>query len=103
MRNSQRRQEMPQKWEELLQSEEKYQDYEFPRVSIVIPTYNSTEKISLTLESVLNQHYPDFEIITVDAGSTDRTLEVIKNFRDERIHIYSVSGFQRYEMLNKGV
>ena len=81
----------------------KYQNYEFPRVSVIIPTCDSTERISLTIDSILEQHYPDFELIIVDAGSRDRTLEVIKNYRDERIHIYSVSGFQRYEMLNKGI
>lgn len=83
--------------------EKKYNDYEYPRVSVVVPIYNSSEKISLTLESILNQIYPDYEIIIVDAGSTDRSLEVVKNYRDERVHLYSVSGFQRYEMLNKGI
>jgi len=90
-------------WETILQTQAGYQDYEFPKISVVIPTYNSAEKISLTFDSVLRQHYPDFEMIVVDSGSTDRTLEVIKNYRDERIHIYSVSGFERYEMLNKGI
>lgn len=80
-----------------------YQDYEYPKVSIVIPTFNNCEKISLTLDSLLGQHYPDFEIIVIDSGSTDRTLEVVKNYRDERISIYSVLGCQRYEMLNKGI
>ena len=90
-------------WEALLEENKKYNDYEFPSVSVIIPTFNSTEKISLTLESVLEQIYPDFEIIIVDAGSTDRTLEVIKNYRDERIRLYSIPGYQRYEMLNKGI
>src|ERR1700733_13045087 len=90
-------------WEALLEENKKYNDYEFPSVSVIIPTFNSTEKISLTLESVLAQIYPDFEIIIVDAGSTERTLEVIKNYRDERIRLYSIPGYQRYEMLNKGI
>ena len=90
-------------WESLLESQKRYNDYEFPGVSVVIPTYNSTEKISQTLESVLNQNYPDFEVVIVDGGSTDRTLEVIKNFRDDRLRLFSVAGYQRYEMLNKGI
>lgn len=94
---------MVKSWEALLEENKKYNDYEFPSVSVIIPTFNSTEKISLTLESVLEQIYPDFEIIIIDAGSTDRTLEVIKNYRDERIRLYSIPGYQRYEMLNKGI
>jgi len=95
--------EEEKKWGKLLQRESSYQDYQFPSLSIIIPSHNSSEKISLTIDSVLSQRYPDFEIIIVDAGSTDRTLEVVRSYRDERIHIYSVSGFERYEMLNKGV
>jgi glycosyltransferase involved in cell wall biosynthesis len=90
-------------WKALLEEKKKYNDYEFPAVSVIIPTFNSTEKISLTLKTVLEQIYPDFEIIIVDAGSIDRTLEVVKNYRDERIKLYSVAGYQRYEMLNKGI
>jgi len=90
-------------WNQLTQIEDKYHDYEYPKVSIVIPTYQSEEKIAITIDSVLIQDYPDLEIIIVDAGSTDRTLEVIKNYRDDRITLYSVSEYHRYEMLNKGI
>lgn len=83
--------------------QKKYNDYEYPRVSVIVPIYNSAEKISLTLESVLDQKYPDYEIIIVDGGSTDRSIDVVKNYRDERIHLYSVSEFHRYEMLNRGI
>lgn len=83
--------------------ESKYQDYEYPKVSIVIPTYNSAKDVRASLESLLEQEYPDYEILVIDGGSTDRTLEVIKAMRDERVHIYSVSSQQRYEMLNKGI
>jgi len=80
-----------------------YNDYEFPKVSIVIPTFNCVHTIALTLDSILSQVYTSFEILVVDAGSTDRTLEVIKNYREDRIQIFSVAAFQRYEMLNKGI
>lgn len=80
-----------------------YQDYEFPTVSVVIPTYNCAQVIMQTIESVLNQTYPTFEIIVIDGGSTDKTIELIKGFQSDRIQIYSVSIHQRYEMLNKGI
>lgn len=86
-----------------MNQEKKYNDYEYPKVSVIIPVYNSAEKISLTLDSLLNQIYPDFEIVIIDAGSTDCSLRVINNYHDERIRVYTVSTYHRYEMLNKGI
>lgn len=90
-------------WEHLLSIRGGFQEYEFPPVSIIIPTYNNSQAITLTLDSLLSQHYANFEVIIVDADSTDRTLEIINNYRDSHIHIYSVSAYQRYEMLNRGI
>ena len=55
--------------------------------SIVIPLYNKAEYVPKTLASVLNQTYSDFELIIVDDGSTDDSLEVINSFVDNRIKI----------------
>lgn len=73
------------------------------RVTIVIPTFNDARKIGITLESLFAQTYSDFEILVIDAASTDRTIEIVKSFRDERIHLSSVSNYNRYEMMNKGI
>lgn len=81
----------------------KYEDYQYPMVSIVLPCFNVSAKIALTLNSLLGQNYRKYEIIIIDGGSEDRTLEVIKGFRDERVKVFTVSGFQRYEMLNRGI
>lgn len=83
--------------------EKDYRYYNFPKVSIIIPTYNCSQSIALTLESVLSQEYSDFEVIVIDANSRDRTMQVIKSFYDKRVRIYSVTTFNRYEMLNKGI
>lgn len=56
-----------------------------PFVSVVIPTYNRAHLISRALQSVLCQTFSDYEIVVVDDGSTDHTLEVIKAFQDTRI------------------
>lgn len=55
------------------------------KVSICIPTYNRSNYLQYSVNSVLNQTYPDFELIICDDGSTDDTPEVVKNFADSRI------------------
>ncbi|MBA3958382.1 MAG: glycosyltransferase [Parachlamydiaceae bacterium] len=80
----------------------KHADKDLPKVSIVIPTCNCTPLISSTLESILNQDYPNFEVIVVDS-SDDRTTEVIKGYRSEKLRIVSISSCKRYESFNKGL
>jgi len=59
-----------------------------PRVSVIIPTFNSAEYIEEALESVFEQTFQDFEIIVVDDGSTDETGEVLKKYGDRIRYIY---------------
>lgn len=59
------------------------------RVSIVIPVYNASVYLRETLESIINQTYKDLEIICVDDGSTDNSLQILESFQqnDSRIRI----------------
>jgi glycosyltransferase involved in cell wall biosynthesis len=75
----------------------------FPKLTIIIPTYNSSRNISLSLDSLLEQEYPELEIIIIDASSTDRTLDIIRSYNDPHIRMCSVTSFNRFEMLNKGI
>lgn len=56
-----------------------------PKVSILIPCYNADRWVAQAIESALNQTYPHTEVIVVDDGSTDRSLEIIKRFSDRII------------------
>jgi glycosyltransferase involved in cell wall biosynthesis len=51
-----------------------------PLVSVIIPTYNRAHKISDAISSVLNQIYPNIQLIVVDDGSTDHTRELLRNY-----------------------
>ncbi|MGR2945614.1 glycosyltransferase family A protein [Vibrio vulnificus] len=59
-----------------------------PRFSIIIPLYNKKGLISKTIESVLSQTYINFEIIVVDDGSTDGSIESISGLNDERLKLF---------------
>ena len=56
-----------------------------PFFSIIIPLYNKQKFIENTIQSALNQTFLDFELIVVNDGSTDRSLELVKAFKDQRI------------------
>ncbi len=51
-----------------------------PTVSVIIPVYNAQEGIKQCMDSLLNQSFTDFEIILLNDGSTDNSLEVIKKY-----------------------
>ncbi len=51
-----------------------------PRISVIIPCFRAEATLSRALESVVAQSYPDLELIVLDGGSTDGTVEIIKRF-----------------------
>jgi glycosyltransferase involved in cell wall biosynthesis len=51
-----------------------------PLVSVVMPTLNSARHLREAVHSLINQDYPRFELIVVDGGSTDGTLDILKSY-----------------------
>lgn len=62
-----------------------------PLVSVIIPVYNGELTITSTLQSVLNQSFVDFEIIIINDGSTDSTLNIVSEIQDSRLKTFSYS------------
>ena len=71
--------------------------------SIIIPTYNRANRISVAVQSVLNQTYTDFELLIIDDGSTDNTKEVIASFNDDRIVYVYQENAERSTARNNGI
>lgn len=56
-----------------------------PKVSIIMPVYNAEDYLREAIESILSQTFADFELIIIDDGSTDHSLDIIKTYHDPRI------------------
>ena len=73
-----------------------------PKISVIIPSYNRKNYIKESIESIRAQSYQDFEIIVVDDGSTDGTLDILKDYGSE-IHLIQQKHGERAMARNKGI
>ncbi|MFP5471580.1 MAG: glycosyltransferase family 2 protein [Bacteroidia bacterium] len=73
-----------------------------PFVSIVVPTYNRANLVTFTIESILKQDNPDFELIIVDDGSTDNTQEVVAPYLSEKVSYHKIPNSERGAARNFG-
>ena len=72
-----------------------------PLVSIVTPSYNQGRYIEETIQSILNQDYPNFEYIVIDGGSNDNTIEILKKYEGNLTWISEKDRGQA-DAINKG-
>lgn len=72
-------------------------------LSLILPAYNCSELIDITLESIATQTLLPDELIVVDAGSTDHTLEIVHSYMPLVTRIYSVQHYDIVDMFNRGI
>ena len=74
----------------------------YPTLSLILPTFNSAATIGLTLESIRAQQYPSLEVLVLDAGSTDRTVDIVRSYYPLVSRVLTVDSYNRFEMYNRG-
>ena len=73
------------------------------KISIITVCYNAKDTIEDTFLSIFSQTYKNVELIVIDGGSFDGTLEVINKYRDKISHFVSESDEGIYDAMNKGI
>ena len=72
-------------------------------VSIITPCYNGAKYIRETIDSVIAQTYPKWEMIIVDDGSKDNSAEIVRGYTDERIHLIQQKNAGSAAARNNGI
>lgn len=75
----------------------------WPKISIVTPSYNQGKYIEQTILSVINQNYPNLEYIIIDGGSTDETVAIIKEYEQYITYWVSEKDNGQSHAINKGI
>ena len=74
-----------------------------PNISVIIPAYNAENTIKETINSVLNQTFTDFELIVINDGSQDSTLEIVSSISDHRVRVFSYPNAGVSAARNRGI
>lgn len=75
---------------------------ENPLISVVVPSFNQGSFIEQTLVSIINQSYKNYQIVVIDGGSTDNTIDVIKKYQNDIFYWVSEPDKGQSDALCKG-
>lgn len=75
----------------------------YPKISIVTPSYNQAEFLERTIKSIIDQNYPNLEYIVIDGGSSDGSVEIIKKYSSQIDYWVSETDNGQSNAINKGL
>ncbi len=75
---------------------------QWPKITIVTPSYNQGAFLEETILSIVNQNYPNLEYIIIDGGSTDNSVDIIKKYEKHINYWVSEKDFGQSHAINKG-
>src|SRR5258708_34774335 len=78
-------------------------DINLPKVTVLMPAYNADKYIAEAITSVLEQSFTDFELLIINDGSTDETVNVVRSFNDPRIVLINQDNKGIASALNAGL
>lgn len=76
---------------------------EWPRISIITPSYNQASYLGENIRSILHQNYPNIQFIVVDGDSTDGSREILESYREQIDHLIIEPDDGQTQAINKGM
>lgn len=74
-----------------------------PKISVIIPAYNAEKTIFKAIETVRQQTFSDIELIVINDGSKDKTLEIVQSIKEERIKVFCYENSGLSTARNRGI
>ena len=74
-----------------------------PEITIIVPIYNGAEYLRETLDSLLSQSFKDFELLAINDGSKDKSSDIVRSFKDDRIRLVEKPNGGLCDALNRGI
>lgn len=75
---------------------------EYPSISVIVPSFNQGQFIEDTLVSIFSQQYPNLEVLVLDGGSTDNTVEILEKYSDRITYWHSKPDQGQADAINQG-